>query len=352
MTSHPGAFSLPLVDISHFTAADVDRSHFLTEFRQILHRHGFFYLTGHGVDAKLIGDVLAAAKRFFALPEAEKLAIDMINSPHFRGYTRPGWEYTRGARDWREQLDVNTEAAAIAPGPDVPAWQRLIGPNQWPSSQPELKPLLLAYQAEVTRVAIDVLKAIAAALGQNETVFQSLYRPLPTQLIKIIRYPGREVADSTQGVGPHKDGGLVTVLLQDTARGLRVRSEDGAWLEAPPIPGTFVVNTGEVLEMATNGFVRANVHDVVAPPAGSERFSVAFFLGARLDATVPLLELPDDLKRAQRGLAADPLNPLFREVGRNALKGRLRSHPAVARRHHADLLSPEELRAEGPASAY
>jgi len=91
------------------------------------------------------------------------------------------------------------------------------------------------------------------------------------------------------------------------------------------------------------GYVRANVHDVVAPPAGVERFSVAFFLGARLDATVPFIELPEGLQRFKRGVSTDPSNPLFRDVGRNALKSRLRSHPDVARRRHADLLVPEAI---------
>lgn len=352
MTVHPGKIDLPLVDLSRFSAGGVERRRFLAELAGILHEHGFFYLIGHGVDPQLTADVLAASKRFFALPEAAKLEIEMINSPHFRGYTRIGREYTRGQQDWREQIDINTEAEALPIGPETPPWRRLIGPNQWPSALPELKPLLLAYQAEATRVGIAVLQAIAAALGQDEDAFADIYTPLPTQLLKIIRYPGRDVAATSQGVGAHKDGGLVTVLLQDTQAGLRVQREDGVWLDAPPVPGTFVINTGELLELATNGWVRADVHDVVAPPAGTERFSVAFFLGARLDSTVPVLDLPPHLKAAARGVTIDPANPLFREVGRNHLKSRLRSHPDVARRHHADLLPPEARAAETIASAY
>lgn len=328
--------TLPTIDLSRFAGAQ--RSEFLDELRALLHDFGFFYLTGHGVDPALIAGTVAAAKRFFTLPEAEKERIAMIRSPHFRGYTGPGGEYTRGAPDWREQLDINTEAEAISPTAQTEAWQRLIGPNQWPNAQPDLKPRLLAYQAEVTRVGIAVLRAIAAALGQPEDAFSAIHTPLPTQLLKIIRYPGREVAQSRQGVGAHKDGGFVTVLLQDTVGGLRVQAEDGTWIEVPPKPGTFVINTGELLELATDGFVRANVHDVVAPPAGIERFSVAFFLGARLDATIPVIDLPLDLAAARRGVTVDRLNPIFREVGRNQLKSRLRSHPDVARRHHADLL--------------
>jgi isopenicillin N synthase-like dioxygenase len=339
--------SLPILDLSRFNESPAGREAFVAELRKVLHDHGFFYLKGHGVDPKLIEDVVSTAKRFFALPMEEKLKIEMVKSPHFRGYNRAGQERTRGEQDWREQLDINTEGAAVEIGPDTPPWKRLLGPNQWPEALPELKPLLLAYQAEVTRVGIDILKAIAAALGQPENVFADIYEPQPTQLLKIIRYPGRDVAETDQGVGAHKDGGFVTVLLQDTVPGLRVRTEDGVWIDAPPVPGTFVINTGELLELATNGFVRADVHDVVAPPPGIERFSIAFFLGSRYDAVIPVIELPEELKRAERGVTADPLNPIFREVGLNHLKSRLRSHPDVARAHHSDILPPEQREASG-----
>lgn len=352
MTIHTLPVHLPLIDISRFHAGTAERERFIADLRKTLHDHGFFYLTGHGVDPKLIADVIATSKRFFALPLEKKLEIEMVKSPHFRGYNRAGYERTRGQQDWREQLDINTEGEAVEIGPDTPAWKRLLGPNQWPAALPELKPLLLAYQAEVTRVGIDVLKAIAVALGQPEDAFAQIYEPQPSQLLKIIRYPGREVAETDQGVGAHKDGGFVTVLLQDTVPGLRVQTEDGVWLDAPPVPGTFVINTGELLELATNGFVRADVHDVVAPPAGVERFSVAFFLGSRYDATIPVIDLPQELKRDERGVTVDPLNPIFREVGQNHLKSRLRSHPDVARAHHADLLTPEQLAGEALASAY
>lgn len=351
MTYQPTSVTLPFVDISRFRGPAEERGRFIDELRRILYDHGFFYLTGHGVPQALIDDVLAQSRRFFALPIEEKLKVEMANSPHFRGYNRPGWELTRGEKDWREQIDIATEAERLPEDPEKP-WNRLTGPNQWPEGLPDFKPLILRYQAEVTRVGLEVLKAISVALGQDEEVFSDIYTPLPTQLLKLIRYPGRDVAESSQGVGAHKDGGFVTVLLQDKVAGLRVRTEEGVWIEAPPVPGTFIINTGEVLELATQGYVRADVHDVVAPPAGSERLSVAFFLGAHVDSVVPVIELPEEIKDKRRGVTVDALNPIFQQVGRNALKSRLRSHPDVARRHHADLLTEAERTATGPGSAY
>jgi isopenicillin N synthase-like dioxygenase len=341
---------LPTLDLRRFDGGDAERTAFLRELRGAAGGVGFFYLIGHGVEENLVSDVLNVSRRFFALPEQDKLAIEMVNSPHFRGYNRAGYEHTRGKPDWREQVDIGPERPALPFDRSAPPWTRLVGPNQWPAALPELKSTLLAYQERVTALAIRVLRAFAAALDQPENVFEPIYTPAPNQLVKIIRYPGRAAQEGDQGVGAHKDSGFVSILLQEKQGGLQVEGERG-WIDAPPVPGTFIVNIGEILEMASNGYLRANVHRVVSPPTGTDRLSVAFFLGARHDATVPLLSLPPYLAAQARGVSQDPQNPLFREVGRNYLKSRLRSHPDVARRHHADLIDPASAKPEH-ASAY
>ena len=68
---------------------------------------------------------------------------------------------------------------------------------------------------------------------------------------------------------------------------------------------------------------------------------------------MPLLDLPPHLRVSASGPTRDPDNPLFRDVGQNYLKSRLRSHPDVARRHHRDLLDPAIAGAEaGRGTAY
>ena len=329
---------LPTFGIERLRGSAADRDASARALRAILHDHGFFYLTGHGVAPSLVAAMLAAAKRFFALPDAAKLEIAMLRSAQFRGYTRAGAERTCGRPDWREQVDFDCEEDALPVKDGDPAWKRTIGPNQWPSAMPELKPLILRYQAEMTRVGLDVLRAVALALGQDEDLFDPLVRPQPRQHLKILRYPGRAAAASNQGVGAHKDGGLITILLQDQCAGLRVQTLDGCWVEAPPMPGTFVVNTGELLELATDGFVRADIHAAITPPPGTERFSIPFFLGASHDGRVPSIDLPPALRQAARGVSTDPRNPLLRDIGANHLKARLRSHRDVAEAHYADIL--------------
>jgi isopenicillin N synthase-like dioxygenase len=328
---------VPVLDLSAFDAGEVERAKFLGELGAAARDIGFFYVAGHGIAPALQREVMELARRFFALPVADKLAVEMVNSAHFRGYNRVASERTRGHPDWREQIDIGAERPALERTPGSPPWVRLQGPNQWPAALPELRAVALRWQDAGIGMLARVLRALASALGQSENALEPLYVHEPHHLLKLIRYPGRGLAQADQGVGAHKDSELLTMLLQDEQRGLQVRTERG-WVDVPPVAGTFVVNIGEQLELASDGYLRATVHRVVAPPAGTERLSVAFFLGARLDASVPVLSLPPTLAARARGPERDPENALFREVGLNYLKGRLRSHPDVARRHYPDLM--------------
>ncbi len=327
---------VPTLDLSRFDAGGSDRRTFLVDLRAAARDVGFFYLGGHGIPQSYATDLVAAAREFFALPLERKLAIEMIHSPQFRGYTRVAGEFTRGQRDWREQLDFGVERPAIPQTDNLPPWSRLQGPNLWPAGLPHLRTAVLRWQETVSAVTIRLLQAFALSLEQPEDVFARIYGDAPNHRMKIVRYPGRDATQDEQGVGAHKDGGFLTLLLQDENPGLQVEYA-GVWVNVEPVEGTLVVNIGELLELASNGYLRATNHRVVTPPAGRERYSVPFFFGARLDATIPLLDLPPDLAAEATGPASDPDNPLFREVGANVLKSRLRSHPDVAERHYADL---------------
>ncbi|MFJ9351108.1 isopenicillin N synthase family dioxygenase [Streptomyces sp. NPDC101237] len=334
--------ALPVIDISRFRAPDADRGAFLAELRSAAHEVGFFYVTGHGVPAALREEVLSAARSFFALAEEERLEIENLNSPQFRGYTRTGTEYTAGGADWREQIDIGPERAALETGPADPDYLRLIGPNQWPSALPELRGIVLRWQAEALRVSREVLRALAAALGQEEGYFDQWFDDEAAVHVKIVHYPPRAAEDADQGVGAHKDYGYLALLQQDEVGGLQVRREDGEWIDAVPVPDAFVFNIGEMLEIATQGYLKATQHRVVSPRSGVHRYSIPFFLGPRLDAVVKPLRLPPELAALSRGVTDDPDNPLLAAFGENAVVGWLRSHPRVAERWWSDVLARQE----------
>ena len=289
--------ALPTLDLSLLEGTAAQRQGLLDDLRHAARDVGFFYLTGHGIDSALLQQVQDHARQFFALPDSEKAAVGMINSPHFRGYNRAASEITRGKPDLREQFDLGAERQALPLGENSPYWARLQGPNQWPQALPALKPLLLDWQQAMTAMSLRLLQAFAQALALPQEAFDQLYGDKPNEHIKLMRYPGQAPDDSHQGVGAHKDSGFLSFLLQDKQAGLQVEIEEGRWIDVLPRANTLVVNIGELLELATNGYLRATVHRVQSPAQGSERLSIAFFLGAQLDAVVPLYPLPAALLR-------------------------------------------------------
>ena len=319
--------ALPVVDLS------ADSGPLREGLREAAHRVGFFYLTGHGVPESLTARVLDAARRLFALTRADKDAIAMVRSPHFRGYTRLGGELTRGEVDWREQLDIGPERPSIG-GPGRPDHLWLQGPNQWPAALPDLPGIIAEWDAALAEVSRTLLQHWAASLGSAPEVFDAAFAESPATLIKIVRYPAG--AASPQGVGPHKDSGVLTLLLAEPgSRGLQVRGpQRQEWVDAPALDGAFVVNIGELLEVATGGYLRATEHRVNLDGATAERISIPYFFNPRLDAQLPVLTLPDDLV-AEMGQPSlpDPSDPIHAVYGRNAWKSRLRAHPDVAAAH-------------------
>lgn len=329
--------ALPVID------ARADPDALREGLREAAHEVGFCYLTGHGVPETLVGKVLATARRLFALPQADKDAIAMVHSPHFRGYTRLGGELTRGEVDWREQIDVGPQRPSIG-GTGKPDYLWLQGPNQWPAALPELPGVIAEWDAALSRVARTLLRHWAVSLGSPPDVFDAAFAGAPATLIKVIRYPAPTAG--AQGVGAHKDSGVLTLLLAEPgSRGLQVRLPDsGQWIEVPPLDGAFVVNIGELLEVATSGYLRATEHRVNLQFPAVERLSVAYFFNPRLDARIPVLSLPAKLA-ARAGMRPDPSDPIFAVYGRNAWKSRLRAHPDVAAAHG---YAPGRLQTENP----
>lgn len=341
------AASLPVLDLS-LADDPATAPVFRDALREATHDYGFFYLVGHGIGPDLVRAIMAVAREFFALPEEEKLAIENTRSPHFRGYTRVGGERTQGKVDWREQIDVGPERPPLPTGPEEPAYTVLQGPNLWPAALPRLREIVTEWTDAAGRVADRLMREWAESLGQPRDVFDAAFGDLPAWLTKVVRYPGREEGGTDQGVGWHNDFGVLTLLLVEPGKpGLQVE-HDGAPLDAPPIDGALVVNIGEMLEWATDGYLTATKHRVLAPPPGTDRISVPYFHNPALDAVFPRLTLPADLAAQAPGVTVDPDDEeISGAYGYNALKSRVRAHPNVVRAHHPRLvprLAPDRAR--------
>ncbi|WP_305094698.1 isopenicillin N synthase family oxygenase [Prescottella sp. R16] len=334
------AHALPIIDLN-----DLD----LEALRTVTHEIGFFYLTGHGIDQQLTDDLIAAAREFFALPEAEKLPIENSNSPHFRGYTRVGGERTQGYIDWREQLDIGPERRAVDPIDPARPWDVLHGPNLWPAAVPRLRELALEWSGQAQDAGLRLIRGWARSLGAPADFFDAAFAD-PDPLLKIARYPGHDGSVTGQGVGSHKDVGALTLLYPEpTSTGFQVetsiRGGGTAWLDVAPLPGHLLVNIGELLEVATGGYLKATVHRVLPPPAGTDRVSLPFFLNPGYDEALPVIPLSPELAADAAGVGPDQHGgTLHARYGLNALKSRLRAHPNVTERYHRDLLDLPALR--------
>jgi isopenicillin N synthase-like dioxygenase len=328
----------PIIDLRDAERTGAERAAFLDTLRGAVHDIGFFQLVGHGVDGD--DDLLAAIRTFFALPEDERAAISMLKSPYFRGYSEPGRELTGGVPDFRRQLDIGPECPPADPAADGPAYRWLAGPNQWPAGQPELQPVVLRWMTELTGVAHRLLQLILEALEVPVDFMDDVVAPEPHVHFKLLHYPGPAVGEDigrSQGVGTHKDYGLLTLLLQDDKGGLQVDTGGGRFADVPVVPGAFVVNLGELLEVATRGYLSATVHRVVRPAPGVDRYSAPFFYNPRLGAT--MRPLPSRYVDTADGVVVDAANPLFPGYGENVMKGMIRAFPEVIAAHHPELLA-------------
>ena len=314
---------------------------FLAGLRTALHEIGFLQLTDYGATPRQIGELTAAAARFFALPLEQRLRLDNRLSPHFRGYTRLGHEITAGQADAREQIDFAPEQAPVPRELWDAPYRLLEGPNQWPDDTvPELRPLAEQWAGLLSTVGLELTRAIAVALALPQDHFDQYFAGTPHWFGKLIHYVGAADGTGLQGVGPHTDWNFLTLLLQDGTGGLQARPAGaGRWIDVPPAGGAVIVNIGEMLEVATHGYLVATPHRVLPCAPGGTRDSIAFFWAPRLDASLGTVPLPHEYAEQAAGVSQSAHNVLHSRFGDNALKGWLRSHPEVAATHHADLLA-------------
>ncbi|GAD96233.1 hyoscyamine 6-dioxygenase, putative [Paecilomyces variotii No. 5] len=348
----PSFTEIPIIDLSLANSPHT-RPALLRRLHHALTSVGFLYITNHEVPETVITNLVQALPVLFSLPDDVKEQISLHNSPHFLGYSSVGAETTAGKKDHREQVEYATEL------PDrwveeLPLYERLKGPNQWPSNYPELRPIITNYITELTSLGDRFLRLVAESLSlPQETFFPFLSEQ---HRLKLVRYPGFQslglpsatTTTTRQGVGPHKDSsGWWTFLLQaspEEKRGLQVLNKDGQWIDVPPIVGTFVVNIGQAFEVVTNGFCKATTHRVELN-SPNDRYSVPFFQGVRGSLTKK--EAVETLKahfreigrESEQGLKVDSpfLQGKYDTWGEAQLRTKIRSHRDVGRLFYEDV---------------
>jgi len=278
---------LPVIDIAPLLGADAAaRADVARQIGEACRDTGFFYAAGHAISQATLDGLDAASRRFFALPHAEKMLIAMAKGGRaWRGFFPVGGELTSGKPDIKEGLYFGEEL-----GPDdarVKAGLPLHGANLFPDAVPDLRGLVLDFMRAAELSAHAIMEGVALSLGLDADYFHRAYTAQPTMLFRIFHYPASDASEGW-GVGEHTDYGLLTLLAQDDIGGLEVKTPSG-WIAAPPIPGTLVVNIGDMLDRLTGGVYRSTPHRVLNA-SGRSRLSFPFFFDPAFAARIE--ELP------------------------------------------------------------
>ena len=144
------------------------------------------------------------------------------------------------------------------------------------------------------------MRAIAVGMGLEESYFDE-YTNAGDNTLRLLHYPEVDRSVFTNNTlqvraGEHTDYGSITLLFQDDKGGLQVKSPNGTFVDATPIPGTVVVNAGDLLARWSNQTIRSTVHRVVEPPATDNvkvhpaRYSIAYFCNPNFDSTIQAIE--------------------------------------------------------------
>ncbi|ALF56102.1 iron oxidase [Nostoc piscinale CENA21] len=280
---------VPIIDINALVSQTSKSYSVMAEqIRQACQDYGFFYIVGHGVDEQLQKQLENLSQQFFAQDEDTKLQIRMsLGGKAWRGYFPVGNELTSGKPDLKEGIYFGAELEDNHPL--VKAGTLMHGRNLFPSNIPQLRETVLEYMHLMTQLGHRLMAGIALSLGLEESYFADRYTQDPLILFRIFNYPPNSSSQSQWGVGEHTDYGVLTILKQDNIGGLQVKSKSG-WIDAPPIPNSFVCNIGDMLDRMTQGLYRSTPHRV-RNLSTSNRLSFPFFFDPNFNVEVKPIEL-------------------------------------------------------------
>lgn len=289
-----GDFSaIPVVDVGPlFGGGEEGLRKVAGDLRDHLEKVGFVYVAGHNVPHDSIEAVREQGKRFFALPDDEKLKLKI--DKNFRGYL-PFNASTIVTSSVAKVSKPNQSESLMfmhevrPDDPAVLAGEPLQGPNQWPDEAkvPGFHSTIDTYVEQMNLLARNIIDAIAVALGMRPEAMRPFFRR-PTTFLRLLHYPTQREEDGLFGSAPHTDYGFITLLAQDDVGGLEVKNKAGDWIAAPPIADTFVMNVGDILARWSNDRFVSTPHRVINR-SGRERYSQPFFFDPNMETNIEVL---------------------------------------------------------------
>ena len=298
LMDHPDSTEeIPTLDMAPYLAGEPGgRETVAARLREISMTIGFFYLKGHGIPQSLIDGVFAQSRRFHALPDDEKKKLPYFATGSFKSgyqacaeddYQRTNVNIISGARpNLLAKFSINREGGSG--GRSMTEEQRRAVVNVWPENLPGFKETLQDYHAAIERLGRQFLPLWAVSLDLPPDYFAPLFET-PHLTMSLLHYPPQpEVGNRQYGIAPHTDNALMTFLAQADIPGLAVRMPSGHWRAVEIVPGTLLVNTGNLVVRWTNEQYLSTKHRVInGNPV--DRYSIPVFFGPSGDAVIEVL---------------------------------------------------------------
>lgn len=297
---------IPVIDLANFEKGQPTVEQTIAIGKACL-EFGFFYVVNHGIGEELKGKVFEKLWQFFNLSTEKKGEIHRRNG--FRGYFTKGEEHSieYGCVEWKEGIYYFREF-------NVPQGRRervFCGSNPWPNDEyvPRFQTVIGEYFEKTQALASKLLGCMAIFLGLERDFFNKEFTNDPFAQIAMFHYPPHPTSKDypeVWGVGRHTDYGMLTVLLQDDVGGLEVETKDGLWMDVPPVPGSLVINIGDMVEIWTNGAFKAPPHRVKLS-ATNHRLSVAMFYEPGFESVISPIPVDKALIPLEKSMAKPSL---------------------------------------------
>ncbi|KAJ7283965.1 hypothetical protein C8J57DRAFT_1294033 [Mycena rebaudengoi] len=300
------AFRIPLIDFSKFQAASSfsEKKRTADAIVDAFKESGFIYLSGHGIPAPIIQNAFEKSGDFFRMPVEVKQKLAWEDPRANRGYVQIGRERVTQSSDAAEIAALREKAPDFKETMEIGRERDSVWKNQWPqeADAPEFKPTMLDFFERCHELHVHVMRSIALGLDMEESFFdQKIHEQCHN--LRLLSYPPikRTLLDNEgqARAGAHSDYGTLTLLFQDSVGGLEAQNpHSGVFIPATPIPGTIVVNVGDLLQRWSNDVLRSTLHRVVAPAARPinpheaitpARQSIAFFCNPNFTAEIACL---------------------------------------------------------------
>jgi isopenicillin N synthase-like dioxygenase len=287
------AAQIPIIDFGSVFAGEPGALQSVAAaMRDACENVGFFYALNHGVPEALIDRGFAAARQFHALPLGDKLKL-RLNENNI-GYL-PINASVQGASTVHKATRPNQNESFFvshdrSPGhPDVIAGTPLRGCNQWPAGMPELRRDMMAYFHALGAMCDRMLPVFAVALDMPANFFAPFFANEAHANLRFLHYPPQDGdEDNLFGQAPHTDNSFMTALARTDVPGLAVRLPQGEWFAPPIIPGTFLINLGNIMRRWSNDRFLSTPHGVLND-SGTDRYSIAYFQSPSPDSVIACL---------------------------------------------------------------